>query len=244
MTALKGAVDQILSAQVKTDRPLAIILAGHNGSGKSTMWRKILAQKLQLPLLNADRMMLSILPEAQSDGALVDWARELRDTSLGWMQVAQNGVKAFAAHAMAAKVPFATETVFSHWDERPDGTVASKLDTITDLQAAGYFVILFFVGLSNADLSILRVSQRVLEHGHDVDTGKLISRFPRTQKAISHALGVADASILTDNSRDEKRAFTVCRVQLGGEALYDVRDNEEKAPLAITEWLDIVSPPA
>ncbi|WP_208759640.1 zeta toxin family protein [Sphingobium fuliginis] len=88
MTALKGAVDQILSAQVRTDKPLAIILAGHNGSGKSTMWRKILAQKLQLPLLNADRMMLSILPEAQGDGSLVDWAQELRDTNLGWMQVA------------------------------------------------------------------------------------------------------------------------------------------------------------
>lgn len=242
MTALKGAVDQILSSQAKTDKPLAIILAGHNGSGKSTMWRKILSQKLELPLLNADRMMLSILPEAQSDGSLVDWARELRDTNLGWMQVAQNGVKAFAAHAMAAKVPFATETVFSHWDERPDGTVASKLDMITDLQAAGYFVLLFFVGLSNADISILRVSQRVLEHGHDVDTGKLVSRFPRTQQAISRALGVADASILTDNSRDEKQAFTVCRVQLGGAALYDIRESDRKTPLAITEWLDKVSP--
>ncbi|GFZ90223.1 MULTISPECIES: hypothetical protein [unclassified Sphingobium] len=84
----------------------------------------------------------------------------------------------FAAHAMAAKVPFATETVSSHWEERPDGTAASKLDTITDLRAAGYFVLLFFVGLSNADLSILRVSQRVLEHGHGVDTGKLVCGFP------------------------------------------------------------------
>ncbi|GFZ90230.1 MULTISPECIES: hypothetical protein [Sphingobium] len=53
---------------------------------------------------------------------------------------------------------------------------------------------------------------------------------------------MADASILTDNSRDEKRAFTVCRVQLGGEALYDLRDGADKVPLAITEWLDVVSP--
>ena len=37
MTALKGAVDQILSAQVKTDKPLAIILAGHNGPTKTTI---------------------------------------------------------------------------------------------------------------------------------------------------------------------------------------------------------------
>jgi hypothetical protein len=31
--------------------------------------------------------------------------------------------------------------------ERPDGRVASKIDLITNLQAAGYFVLLAFVGL-------------------------------------------------------------------------------------------------
>ena len=31
-------------------------------------------------------------------------------------------------------------------------------------------------------------------------------------------------------------------VQLGGEALFDLRENAEKVPLAITEWLDVVSP--
>ncbi len=35
------------------------------------MWRKVLSDRLQIPLINADRMMLSILPETGSDGALV-----------------------------------------------------------------------------------------------------------------------------------------------------------------------------
>jgi len=34
----------------------------------------------------------------------------------------------------------------------------------------------------------------------------------------------------------------VFRVQLGGEALYDLRENAEEVPLAITEYLDVVSP--
>lgn len=244
MRNLKSAVDQVLQAQIETEKPLAIILAGHNGSGKSTMWRKILSPKLELPLLNADRMMLSILPEASSDGALPDWARHLRDDDKGWQQVAQDGVKAFAAHAMAVKVPFATETVFSHWKEREDGTVESKVDTINELQDAGYFVMLFFVGLSNHGISMARVSQRVQENGHSVDPAKLVTRFPRTQRAIREALKVADASVLTDNSRNEKQAFTVCRVQLGEKALYDIRtpENGMTVPAAITEWLDIVSP--
>lgn len=165
MTGLPEAVEQILAAQQKTKKPLAIVLAGHNGSGKSTMWRKRLSGQLQIPLINADRMMLSILPEPGSDGALDEWAQLLRDTDESWMRVAQDGVQAFVGHAMRAKVPFAMETVFSYWEEQSDGTVLSKIDLIEDMQRAGYFVLLFFVGLTNAELSILRVHTRVAEHG-------------------------------------------------------------------------------
>ena len=242
MTRLKDAVDQILEAQKRTSKPLAIIVAGHNGSGKSTMWRKILADKLRIPLLNADRMMLSILPEPDSSGALVDWAQQFRDTDLGWMQVAQAGVTAFAVQAMQAQVPFALETVFSHWVVQEDGTILSKLDTIRDLQKAGYFVILIFVGLRDAGLSVLRVQGRVSEHGHDVPRDRLKTRFPRTQLAISEAIKIADASILTDTSRDEKQAFTVCRVQVGSKAVFDIRHDAGSVPAVISEWLHKVSP--
>jgi len=37
LTTLRRAVEDILKAQVRTDKPLAVIVAGHNGSGKSTM---------------------------------------------------------------------------------------------------------------------------------------------------------------------------------------------------------------
>jgi predicted ABC-type ATPase len=242
VTKLGEAVEQVLAAQKRTRKPLAIILAGHNGSGKSTMWRKSLAGQLRIPLLNADRMMLSILPEADSSGALIDWAQELRDTDLGWMQVAQSGVKAFAAHAMLAKVPFAMETVFSHWKVLDDGTIESKLDLISDLQKAGYFVLLLFVGLTNAELSILRVATRVAEHGHGVPQEKLVDRFPRTQQAIREAAKIADATIFTDNSRSEKQAFTVCRVQLGEKSVFDLRTAGDAVPRVILEWLEKVSP--
>ncbi len=241
-TTLRRAVVEVLETQRATRKPLAIILAGHNGSGKSTMWRQRLSPQLQMPLINADRMMLSILPEPGGDGALPAWAQGLRDTNRGWMKVAQQGVQAFVAHAMLEKVPFAMETVFSYWDEQPDGTVRSKLDLVRDMQRAGYFVLLFFVGLSNADLSILRVQTRVAEHGHDVPQAQLNSRFPRTQRAIRAAAGVTDAAIFTDNSRDPKLAFTVCRVQLRDRQLFDLRRAREPVPQAIAEWLNVVCP--
>lgn len=235
------AVDQIRTIQVETNRPIAIVLAGHNGSGKSTMWRAFLSDELKIPLINADRMFMSILPEVNTRGFLVPWAQELRDNNRQWMQVAQNGVNAFMANAMQAKVPFAVETVFSYWEER-DGEVFSKIDWIKEMQAAGYFVLLLFVGLTSAKLSMARVAQRAQAGGHTISPEKLVDRFPRTQKAIRAASAVADATILTDNSRTEELAFTVCQVQIKEEKLFDLRNGDLSVPRAITQWMDIVCP--
>lgn len=193
MTAdLSATVDAVIERQVASGKPLAIVLAGHNGSGKSTLWYDHLADKLQVPLINADRMMLSILPESNP---LPTWATVLRDKNKAWMGVAQKGVQSFVAQAMVQQVPFATETVFSYWEQREDGTFASKIDTIRELQAAGYFVLLIFVGLGDVGLSVGRVKTRKAKGGHDIPWKTLKDRFPRTRQAIAAALPVVDAAI-------------------------------------------------
>jgi predicted ABC-type ATPase len=242
LNSIDEAVDAVLRAQEATKKPLGVVVAGHNGSGKSTMWRRSLAERLEIPLINADRMMLSILPEPSESGHLVAWAARLRDRDSGWMRVAQQGVQAFVGHAMAERVPFAMETVFSYWEEQPDGRVASKIDLISNLQAAGYFVLLVFVGLRSVTESIGRVETRVREGGHGIAVETLRRRFPKTQKAIGAALLVADASILADNSRTPAEAFTVCRVQVGGMPLFDIRRVSPKPPAVISAWLDVVAP--
>jgi len=242
MTGLSKAAGDVLAAQNESGKPLAVILAGHNGSGKSTLWYRHIADQFQIPLVNADRMMMSILPREASDGTLPKWASMIRDDDSSWMQVAQKGVEAFVAQAMVRHLPFAMETVFSHWKVLGQGKIESKIDLIKEIQANGYFVLLLFVGLANKELSIARVSTRVAEGGHDVATKKLIDRFPRTQKAISQAVGVADAAILTDNSRTLKEAFTVCRIQIKGRKVFDCRDETGPTPPAILEWLNIVCP--
>jgi predicted ABC-type ATPase len=243
MTTLATATDEVQLAQRSSGKPLAVILAGHNGSGKSTMWHKHLSPSFQIPLVNADRMMLSILPEPEGSGKLVKWAQRLRDTDTNWMQVSQKGVEAFVGQAMARGVPFAMETVFSYWDERPDGTVRSKIDLIEQMQQSGYFVLLFFVGLSNVQLSIARVQTRIHQGGHAVEHGKLVDRFPRTQNAIRVAASVADATIFADNSRGLRQAFTVCRVQIRSHQAFDIRDGPaHRVPAEIEEWLRVVSP--
>ena len=201
MKTLVGAMSEVLEAQRLSAKPLGIVVSGHNGSGKSTMWRRHLSAKLQIPLINADRMMLAVLPEPDSRGRLVQWAAKLRDADPSWMRVAQKGVEAFVAHAIANKAPFAMETVFSYWRERPDGTIDSKIQLIEQMQKEGYFVLLCFVGLANASLSVARVRTRVARGGHDVPLQKLLDRFPRTRRAIRDAAVVADATILLDRQQ-------------------------------------------
>ena len=236
------AVDGIIQNQLRSGKPLAVILAGHNGSGKSTLWYNKLADKLQIPLINADRMMLSILPEIKDRQPLPRWAVKLRDKNEAWMKVAQRGVLSFVDNAMVSMVPFAMETVFSEWRIRPDGSIGSKIDLIAKLQANGYYVVLLFVGLVNKELSILRVQSRVLGGGHNVEVSKLRDRFPRTQHAIRKAVEIADASILVDNSGPPDDAQVV-RVQERTDIIFDIRQGATPAPsAAIREWLSVVCP--
>ncbi|NHZ80931.1 toxin [Massilia sp. CCM 8695] len=240
---IRVSIDDAIGAVLyPRDKPLPVVLAGHNGSGKSTLWYRFLAPRLQVPLLNADRMMLSILPEPDTSGFLTPWAQELRDTSEAWMQVAQQGVKAFTNSAIGAQLPFAIETVFSHWSRNANGVMSSKIDLIKELQRSGYFVLLAFVGLSTVTLSIGRVQTRQSQGGHAVPFNKLLQRFPRTQQAVNAAIGVADASILFDNSRSEALAFTPVHVRRDNKVIYDVRDAWKRALRPISSWLNVVVP--
>jgi predicted ABC-type ATPase len=242
MPSLDGAVADVLKAQKASGKQLAIVVAGHNGSGKSTMWYERLADTIKIPLINADRMMMSILPQVERGDHLPPWAVSLRDKDTAWMSVAQQGVKSFVAHAMLEKVPFATETVFSHWKELGGGRFESKVDQLREMQAAGYFVVLFFVGLTSDQLSLARVLTRVAAGGHAVDARKIKERFPRTQKAIGYAIKVADAAILIDNSRTQRSAFTVSQIRQGRDVLYDIRVERRRPAKEILAWLDVVDP--
>lgn len=225
----------------KIDGPLVVILAGHNGSGKSTFWFERLANKVKIPLLNADRMMLSFLPDVRQDRPLPYWAVQIRDMNRVWMSIVQKSVESAIQHAASCKVAFGTETVFSHWMVLSDGTVQSKADLIRKLQHAGYFVILVFVGLASANLSIGRVAARVQRGGHAVEPARLVERFSRTQTAIRNALNIADASILCDNSRSIEFAFTTVQVRTKDKILFDMREGAGAPPL-ISRWLDVVAP--
>jgi predicted ABC-type ATPase len=221
-------------------RPAAFVLAGHNGSGKSTLWYERLASKLEMPLVNADRLTASILPPVHDTSeALPKWARQLRDEDERWQTLSQEGVRTFVSLIMERRIPFAFETVFSHWVPRADGTYESKAEIIELLQKQGYFVVLLFVGLASVDLSILRVETRKEQGGHGVPLNKLKTRFARTQKAVGHAAPLADMTLMFDNSRKPEEAFTLVRAQRGENILYDCRDKTYEVNANLVSTADI-----
>lgn len=241
------ALDRLLREALQgATKPTAFVLAGHNGSGKSTLWERRLAPKLRLPLINADRLTTSLLPPVDPESQrLPQWAQRLRDNDTRWQSLSQEGVQAFIGLVMEQRMAFAFETVFSHWKRLPDGRFESKIDLIKGLQAAGYFVVLLFVGLVSAELSIMRVDTRRKQGGHGVPLTRLQRRFPRTQRAIGHAAPIADMTLMFENSRSAGKAFALVRAQRGTRVLFDVRDPSYRVPRELRTvarvWLDKVA---
>jgi len=243
----KSPSAETLLGAIPSDKPLAIILAGHNGSGKSTLWKSRLSDALKIPLINADRLMLSILPEApEGDLArLPAWVTSLRDNDMDWQRIAQTSVTAVVDQVLRRQVSFAYETVFSHMRLVDDQVVESKADLIPKFQQAGYSVALLFVGLTNPALSVLRVQTRKQQGGHSVPEEKLLSRFPKTQSVVRIAEQRADLTLMFDNSRSEKQAFTLVRAQSKSGVNYDccVESPKDKDLLSVaTPWLSVVAP--
>ena len=158
------------------NQPLLVVFAGPNGAGKSTL-RRITLGSLNLTYVNAD-----------------DIARE----RFG----ADAAARAYeAAHIaeeerqglFAARADFSFETVLSD-------PVGEKVRFLADARAAGYYVVVHFVGIASAAQSRVRVFQRVQEGGHDVPDEKIEARFHRTLANLERAIEALPVVIIFNNS--------------------------------------------
>lgn len=155
--------------------PVLHVVAGPNGSGKTTFCRRILIPATHLPFVNADEIAHELWPgdeEAHGHDAAAAAEKE-RDRRL------------------AAGTSFIAETVFSH---------PSKLELIRGARARGYLVALHVV-LVPEDLSVKRVQLRFAQGGHSVPVPKIRSRYRRLWSLVHTAATLADEACFYDNSR-------------------------------------------
>jgi predicted ABC-type ATPase len=132
--------------------PEAILIAGANGSGKTTFARQVLPLiHPAVAFLNADEIRHED-PRFASDVAAT---REL----LRRLQVAKSAGRSFAV-----------ETTLSS---------RSYVAKIRDWKASGYLVVLHFIGVPSADFAVQRVATRVAMGGHSIPERVVRRRFER-----------------------------------------------------------------
>lgn len=160
--------------------PVLLFLAGPNGSGKTTFFDTYV-EPLGLPYVNADRI------------ARLVRARDPAAPTASTDETAFNEAERLRRALVEARLSFCTETVFSD-------PVRAKLRFLEDARRRGFTVVLVFIGLESAALSIARVRQRVRQGGHDVRQDRLRARFPRTLANLREGVTIADDAWLFDNS--------------------------------------------
>ncbi len=187
-------------------RPILIALAGPNGAGKTTFFHAHLSYT-NLPFVNADIIAA--------------------ETGLGAYEAAEIA-EAIRRERFNRRESFIFETVFSD-------PVADKLHFLAEAAAAGYTVVLFFIGISSSARSIDRVGMRVLEGGHAVPTGKLTTRFPRTLENLRLSL-LALPNVLVYDNDDLRHPYRLVLTTQHGTITQKARP--------IPAWLRLILPPA
>ena len=128
-------------------RPVAWLLAGINGAGKTTFYERFLRPKLAAEFVNADEI------------ARRRWGERAADHAYDAARLAESRRRVL----MATGTSFVAETVFSH---------PAKLDLVRDLRKLGYRVHLVYVHVP-LPLARRRVTTRVALGGHDVPARKI-----------------------------------------------------------------------
>ena len=163
---------------VAGDDPVFLLIAGPNGSSKTTFSQKRLIP-LGLPCIDPDAVAQELFgrhPNNREEAieATVEATRRVRQHVVGATSVA-------------------LETVFSD-------TKGHKLRLLDEAHNAGFKTVLLFVGVDSPEICIARVMDRVEHGGHDVPDKVIRDRFPRCFDNLRKGLAKVDLAILVDNS--------------------------------------------
>ena len=174
-------------------RPVLIVIAGPNGSGKTSVTTKSLNHEW---LEDSEY----INPENIAKDKFGDWNN--RDAVLKAAIFCKN----WRERCLAESRSHIFETVMS----APD-----KVDYILQAKQAGFFVRLFFVSTQSPTINAKRVSHRVLNGGHDVPIPKIISRYDKSIGNCAIISRIVDRLYVYDNSVEDADATLLFRMSEG-----------------------------
>ena len=174
-------------------KPVLIVIAGPNGSGKTTITSRILRHEwLEGALyINPDQVAQERFGDWNSNEAVMQSAQYCEDQR---------------EQCLKQRKSLIFETVLSS---------EGKVDFIRRAREAGYFIRLFFVATSHPSINAARIAQRVMEGGHDVPITKVISRYKKSIINCKRCSSLADRVYVYDNSIDDTDARLLFRMTDG-----------------------------
>lgn len=174
-------------------KPVLIVIAGPNGSGKTSVTSKILHHEWleDSEYINPDNVARDVFGDWNNQESVLKAANYCNE----WRE-----------RCLAEHKSHIFETVMS----APD-----KVDYILRAKEAGFFIRLFFVSTESPTINAKRVANRVLNGGHDVPIPKIISRY---DKSIANCIALApyvDRLYVYDNSIEDTEAQLLFRMSEG-----------------------------
>jgi predicted ABC-type ATPase len=175
------------------NKPKLIVIAGPNGSGKTSVTTQILKHEWveDCVYINPDNIAQEQFGDWNSPEAVLkaaQFAAELRENCV------KNGES------------FIFETVFSALD---------KVDFLQKAKESGFFIRLFFVSTDHPAINASRIARRVMEGGHDVPISKIINRYYKSINNACLAASFVDRLYLYDNSLEYTPATLLFRANNG-----------------------------
>ena len=174
-------------------RPVLIVIAGPNGSGKTTITSKILRHEWM-----EDAVYIN--PDVVAQDRFGDWNSP--EAVLKAVQYCES----LREDCLKQRKSLIFESVLSS-----DG----KVDFINRAKLAGYFIRIFFVATSHPSINASRIAKRVMQGGHDVPITKVISRYQKSILNCKTVSGLVDRLYVYDNSLDGVDARLLFRMADG-----------------------------
>lgn len=163
-------------------RPTLCVVAGPNGSGKTTTTIQLLNNEWAADSLyiNPDNIAQETFGDWNSPKAVLKAAEEATRLRYECLEQGRD---------------FVFETVFS---------APEKLEFLRKAKDAGFFIRLFYVCTSDPAINVARITQRYLNGGHEVPISKILSRYYKSLVNANKAITFVDRAYVYDNSIDNQ----------------------------------------
>jgi predicted ABC-type ATPase len=174
-------------------KPRLIIVAGPNGSGKTTITEKLLRHEWM-------ESCVYINPDIIAEEDFGDW------NSQEAILKAANRAKEIREDCLNQRIDMAFETVFSS---------PEKLNFVKRAKDAGFFIRLFFICTDSPSINAGRVTMRVIKGGHDVPIPKIIARYYRSIVNCFNVIQLLDRMYFYDNTPTDTDPALMFRINNG-----------------------------